>query len=104
MSFKKMKEKTKEIFSITKQTVHDVQNIEMPDGSVLKWKVQPKINFKNPLDTDKLMQSKLTLEWEKEFKEDDVKITVSVNGKIVDLISAPGSKDFKANFVATKRF
>lgn len=73
----------------------DPRRINLPDGSAIDWMVNPSLN---PEDTT------FKLEWNKRFNEDDVQITVRVNGQVFDLVSGPNSDDFRIDFKAVKRF
>lgn len=69
---------------------------KLSDGSQLKWKIKPNLG--------KPEKTKVQLEWQKEFTDDDVEISIKVNGKPFKLVSEPGSSDFNVQFKATKRF
>lgn len=73
----------------------DPRRINLPDGSAIDWSINPSLD---PTDT------KFKLEWNKRFPEDDVQITVRINGEVMDLISGPNSDDFRVDFQAVRRF
>jgi hypothetical protein len=65
------------------------------DGGELKWKVKPGAE-----------KTKFNLEWNKNFEEDDVEITVKIGGEVNYFTSPKGTKDIiqSAEFSATKKF
>ncbi|OQB40323.1 MAG: hypothetical protein BWY04_01375 [candidate division CPR1 bacterium ADurb.Bin160] len=70
-------------------------NLETNIGdSTLKCKIKPKKD-----------KTKIALEWNKSFIEDDVEITVKVNGN-VNCFNSPKGSDIiqSATFCATKKF
>lgn len=71
-------------------------DIIFPDGSEFKWKVKPKLN-----DIEK---TKVELEWNKKFIDDDIEITVKINSQPIKLFSHAGDDKFSAKFSATKKF
>jgi len=68
----------------------------LPDGSEFKWKVKPKLN--------NIEKTKVELQWNKKFIDDDVEITVKINSQPIKLFSPAGDDKFSAKFSATKKF
>mgnify|MGYP001353037974 CR=1 FL=1 len=71
-------------------------DVTLPDGSEFKWKVKPKLN--------EIEKTKVELEWNKKFIDDDVEITVKINSQPIKLFSQAGDDKFSAKFSATKKF
>jgi hypothetical protein len=90
------KKDTKKIKEVIKEYDPLKNKVKLEDGSQLKWKIKP--NISSPEKT------KVNLEWQKQFKDDDVEISIKVNGKPFKLISEPGNPDFEVQFKASKRF
>lgn len=68
----------------------------LPDGSEFKWKIKPKLN--------NIENTKVELQWNKKFIDDDVEITVKINSQPIKLFSPAGDDKFSAKFSATKKF
>lgn len=73
----------------------DKNSTILEDGSELKWKVKPGKEM-----------AKVNLEWNKNFIEDDVEITVKIGNEVNYFSSPKGVKDIikSAEFGATKKF
>ena len=96
-----------------KELVHDSMGIK--EGSIgentdtyFKYKVKPKVSVGKILKGDisgAIEKTSLSIEFGKDFKEDDVEIVFKVNGNVAACLNSPSkSKKFEASFCATKRF
>ena len=79
------------------------------DGkSLIKYKVSPKVKVGPLLKGDLLNafgSTSLSLEFTKEYQNDDVEVVIKVNGDIKSLLNSPaGTGKFGASFGATKKF
>jgi len=95
---RKYKEKVKEkVKSFVKNKVKK-QTFDLPDNSTLTTKIKPKLGKK----------TKISLEWNKQFKDDNVEIFVRINGQPIvcleDGFRTEDADSFSAEFGATKRF
>ena len=73
----------------------DKNSINFGEDGELKWKIKPSKE-----------KTKFNLEWNKEFSEDDVEITVKIGGEVSHFMSPKGTKDVitSAEFGAIKNF
>ena len=82
--------------------------IESGDGAFFSWKVKPKFSFASVLQGDiagAVKKTSLSVEFGKEFKDQDVTVTVSVNGNAALVLNSPKDNGkFSASFCAEKRF
>ena len=91
---------------------HDINpmgdRIESGDGAFFSWKVKPKLSFASVLQGDlagAVRKTSLNVSFGKEFKDQDVTVTVSVNGNAALVLTSPKDDGkFSASFCAEKRF
>lgn len=51
-----------------------------------------------------IKENQINLNWAKKFKDDDIEINISVNGKPIKLVSDKGDDSFRCDFSITKKF
>lgn len=78
------------------------------EDQYVKFSVKPKVSFGKLLKGkfgEAFGRTSLKLEFGKTLPDDDVEITVMVNGKVSSILSSPKSSDgFTTSFSATKNF
>jgi hypothetical protein len=79
------------------------QKVEFKNGSNIKCKFKPNITL-NKFWKKELKKSTLELEFDHQFKDDNVEVVINVNGEVFKLISGEGDSDFNISFKATKHF
>lgn len=76
--------------------------------TTVNWAIKPKVKFGELLKgniPDAFAATKLSLDFTTVCPEDEVTVTVHVNGNAALVLSIPKTKpDFSASFVAEKRF
>jgi len=87
--------KIKTVKQVIKDFRPDKNNVQLPDGTNLAWKIKPGTK-----------STKFGLTFDKNFADTDVEITVKIGGEVNYFNSPKGVKDVitSASFCATKKF
>ena len=70
-----------DVAKLVEQKYHEITNIELPDGSMFHWNVDPQIAVE---------QSKASFKWVKQFEKERIEIIVGGSAKPFAMISPEG--------------